>query len=161
MKLTTLQDIGPIPASIWSTTESRVATPNQDRAQSDEAEGLMTNRSPSRKRKLPCPWFEVEAAQGLPHSCNGFNADTMADVRRHMVRGQRPHIPFLRLCPTCNETFMDKDLFESAHGQYCHNNRKQHRGEAVEAQWNRLYGMIFEKVNAGNNKQSQDSRRSY
>ena len=82
----------------------------------------------------------------------------MADVRRHMVR--KAHVNFLRLCPTCNETFMDKNLFESAHGyggQYCNINKKQHRGEAADAQWHRLYGMIFDKVHTSGATQPPNS----
>lgn len=71
---------------------------------------------------------------------------SMAEVRRHAERAH--HVSFIRLCPTCNEHFFDKEFFEENHGtegRRCNNPRKQARGtEAQGAQWQKIYDLIYD-----------------
>jgi hypothetical protein len=69
----------------------------------------------------------------------------MAQVRRHLTRpaNGRSHLPFVKLCPTCNDDFLDKNEFETRHGDkglFCDNPRKQRKGAiAQQMQWDALY----------------------
>ncbi|KAJ4299275.1 hypothetical protein N0V90_004519 [Kalmusia sp. IMI 367209] len=69
----------------------------------------------------------------------------MAEVRRHLTE-RAQHLPFLKLCSTCNEHSVDKEDFEKQHGykgEKCDNPRKQARGrEAMEAQWWQVYKLV-------------------
>ncbi|KAF1941113.1 hypothetical protein EJ02DRAFT_512633 [Clathrospora elynae] len=71
------------------------------------------------KMNFGCPKFETESILGLKHTCNGLRVESMSAVRRHMTRplrgGSPAHLPFLQLCPTCNEDFIDQAVFEEKH----------------------------------------------
>jgi hypothetical protein len=97
-------------------------------------------------RKLQCPFRVAEGALGRRlFSCRGVEAKSMAHVRRHLTRPVkgRSHLPFVKLCPTCNDDFLDKDEFEMSHGDQgllCDNPRKQRKGAiAQQMQWDALY----------------------
>ncbi|KAF2175129.1 hypothetical protein K469DRAFT_703008 [Zopfia rhizophila CBS 207.26] len=65
----------------------------------------------------------------------------MSDVTRHIERKHKQQVPFLQLCHTCQEYFLDPQEFEEFHGkngEKCHNPRLSPRGEAQSAQWQAL-----------------------
>lgn len=107
----------------------------------------MSNESPP-KNQFACPIFHHETIHGLSHTCNGIIVRSMSDVRRHLtrpIRGRPAHLSFLKLCPTCNEDFVDKKVFEDHHGyegEICNNPQKQKKGEAAQAQWEALCTLI-------------------
>lgn len=80
----------------------------------------------------------------------------MAEVRRHLTRPLRnkkpPHLTFLKLCPTCNEDFLDSYEFETDHGhegEKCKTPRKQRKGDIGQReQWNALYSKLENYVAA-------------
>ncbi|ORX93467.1 hypothetical protein BCR34DRAFT_239516 [Clohesyomyces aquaticus] len=100
------------------------------------------------KREFLCPFFRIDAVLHRPHSCTGCKETSVSAVRRHLVRGQKPHLQFLRLCPTCNEDFIERTEFErfhGYHGEWCQNPKKQRRGhEGTRKQYNALYEKILE-----------------
>jgi hypothetical protein len=103
-------------------------------------------------RRLPCPIWKAETEQNLDHTCNGLQAKTMSEVRRHLIRphrGGEPHLPFLKLCPTCKEEILDPEEF-LAHGSYgerCSNPQIQRRGpDASLEQWEALYRTISARM---------------
>ncbi|EUC26644.1 hypothetical protein COCCADRAFT_31608 [Bipolaris zeicola 26-R-13] len=73
----------------------------------------------------------------------------MADLRHHLTtrpgRGYRRQLPFLKLCPTCNNDFIDKEVFESRHGyrgELCNNRQPQRRKANAQMQWELLYRQV-------------------
>lgn len=67
----------------------------------------------------------------------------MAEVRRHIQRAHR--VKFLRLCPTCNEHFVDEKLFSDKHGnkgQKCETVKEQARGVPLTKQWKKVYDLV-------------------
>jgi hypothetical protein len=104
----------------------------------------------NKKSLLKCPVFEADKVLGRPHTCSGVVAENMSELRRHLTRGNRPHVPFLKLCPTCNEDILDRDEFEHAHGSHgelCNNPQRQRRGTSADVQWKILYGKLYPKGN--------------
>ena len=100
-------------------------------------------------RKFDCPVFVAESRHGWPRTCNNVKSPNMAELRRHLTtragRGYTPQLPFLELCPTCNEDFLDKDEFQSRHGyrgQFCNTRRPQRRWPHSRVQWELLYGKV-------------------
>lgn len=73
----------------------------------------------------------------------------MSGLRKHIEREK--HVPFLRLCKTCNEHIVDKEVFESKHGyngEKCVTPRKQARGaEATQGSWLQLSGLVKSHMN--------------
>lgn len=69
----------------------------------------------------------------------------MAELRRHMERAK--HLPFLKLCPACNEHFTDKEAFENNHGykgERCSAPKKRQRTDvATQTQWWELYNTVM------------------
>lgn len=95
------------------------------------------------RKPFPCPVFQADILLGRRHSCRGTLENNMSEVRRHLRRSR--HVDFLRLCPTCNEDFTDREEFESKHGnngEFCNNPLKQRRGVLAEEQWEALYRKI-------------------
>ena len=100
-------------------------------------------------RKLDCPVFVAESRHGWPRTCNNVKSPNMADLRRHLTkrpgRGYETQLPFLELCSTCNEDFIEKETFETRHGykgELCNSRRPQRKGEKVKVQWELLYRQV-------------------
>lgn len=99
---------------------------------------------------LLCPQRSIEEeriAAGYVHqsfTCTGIRAKSNAEIRHHLKRS--PHLIFIELCPTCNEQFLDKHVFECNHGyrgELCRNPQPQLRGEAKQLlQWRQLRDML-------------------
>lgn len=77
----------------------------------------------------------------------------MAELRRHLKkrpgRGYTIQLAFLELCPTCNEDFLDRDVFETRHGyngQLCNTRQHQRKGANVKVQWELLYRQVERKL---------------
>jgi hypothetical protein len=73
----------------------------------------------------------------------------MADLRRHLTtrpgRGYTRQLTFLELCPTCNDDFIDREVFESQHGyrgEHCNNRQPQRRRANAQVQWELLYRQV-------------------
>ncbi|KAF2024297.1 hypothetical protein EK21DRAFT_117891 [Setomelanomma holmii] len=122
--------------------------------QGDEFPSMVTSQPPAmpkaetRKRTLECPVFVAERSHGRKRSCNNIIAQSMSQVRRHLIRpskGYPAQLSFLKLCPTCNEDIVDRDEFEKFHGQngqLCNLVRQQRKGEKAKEQWNALYHTV-------------------
>ncbi|CAO2650036.1 Nn.00g013280.m01.CDS01 [Neocucurbitaria sp. VM-36] len=104
-----------------------------------------------RQRSFKCPYRVAQTnLRRQTYSCIGCQEKNMGGIRRHLTRTLRnkkpPHLPFLKLCPTCNEDFLDKLEFERYHGNHgekCTNPRKQRKGdEGQQAQWDALYSKV-------------------
>ncbi|KAF1829206.1 hypothetical protein BDW02DRAFT_178961 [Decorospora gaudefroyi] len=101
-------------------------------------------------RSFLCPVRAAQAKLGrLPYTCRGLQAKNVAEVRRHCLRplpGKRPpHLSFLKLCPTCNEDFLDEIEYEQNHGKdglNCGTPRKQRKGAGQKEQWDNLYKKV-------------------
>jgi len=69
-------------------------------------------------------------------------------MTRKLPNKQPPHLPFLRLCKTCNEDILDEHDFNTFHGQdglKCDNPKPQRKGDAgQQAQ----YDILCSKVEA-------------
>lgn len=108
-------------------------------------------------RIFECPVRRAQKKLGqLPYTCRGVHAKNVAEVRRHLTRSlpgkQLPHLPFLKLCPTCNEDILDKAQMEQFHGkngETCENPRKQRKGDAQQDQYHELYLKIKERLASG------------
>jgi hypothetical protein len=99
------------------------------------------------KRCLPCPHRIAEQRlRNLPYSCNGIGAETMAPIRRHLIRA---HSIFVRLCPACNVDIFSKSDFDGSHGDRCEITNKQQKGTGQETQWYTLYEQIERIVQGG------------
>ncbi|KAJ4373061.1 hypothetical protein N0V83_003352 [Neocucurbitaria cava] len=108
-----------------------------------------------RQRSFNCPYRVAEANLGrTSFSCIGCQEKNMGGIRRHLTRPLRkkrpPHLPFLKLCPTCNEDFLDRVEFEQNHGnegEACNNPQKQRKGdEGQQEQWDALYAKIVPHI---------------
>jgi hypothetical protein len=100
-------------------------------------------------RKFDCPVFVAESRHGWPRTCNNVKSSNMAELRRHLTaragRGYAPQLAFLELCPTCNEDFLDREMFETRHGyrgEFCNTRRPQRRWPHSRVQWELLYGKV-------------------
>ena len=111
---------------------------------------MMANEHPLDAEKLfDCPVFVAESRHGWPRTCNNAKCKNMTVLRRHLTerpgRGYTAQLPFLELCPTCNEDFLDKDVFESMHGyrgQHCNTRQPQRKGAKAKVQWEKLYRQV-------------------
>ena len=102
------------------------------------------------KRSFPCVFRKVQAKLRLPYTCTGAPVTTVSAVRTHLTRNlpnQRPpHLPFLRLCTTCNEDILDEHAFQTLHGVdglLCHNPRPQRKGDVGQQE---QYDLLCSKV---------------
>ena len=109
---------------------------------------MVSGTDPDR-RVFDCPVFVAEVRNGWPRTCNNYKSENMAEVRRHLKnrpgRGYERQLSFLELCPTCNNDFIDKEVFESQHGyrgQLCNNRQPQRRGTNAQVQWELLYRQV-------------------
>lgn len=123
--------------------------PNSFNAATSAAIFAMVFGPRSSSRKFDCPVFVAEARNGWPRTCNNVKSTNMADLRRHLTaragRGYTRQLAFLELCPTCNNDFIDKDVFESQHGyrgELCNNRQPQRRGANAQVQWELLYQQV-------------------
>ncbi|KAF2683199.1 hypothetical protein K458DRAFT_51715 [Lentithecium fluviatile CBS 122367] len=93
------------------------------------------------KPNIDCPWFKAAMAMHRPRTCRNPKLPHMTDVRRHMSRGRRPHVPFLRQCRTCKKIFLDQGVFENQHGcdgEHCTDHPVD---DNPDAQWRELYSI--------------------
>ena len=110
----------------------------------------MANEDPSDTEKsFDCPVFVAESRHGWPRTCNNAKCKNMTVLRRHLTerpgRGYTAQLPFLELCPTCNEDFLDRDVFETRHGyrgQHCNTRQPQRKGAKAKVQWELLYRQV-------------------
>jgi hypothetical protein len=103
------------------------------------------SEQPRIRAALQCPQRVAETElDHRPYSCTGVAANNMSGVRRHLTRP--PHSRFVKLCPTCNEDFLDSEIFELQHGYdggLCRYPQAQRKGDAAQLQqWDMLYGKI-------------------
>jgi hypothetical protein len=92
---------------------------------------------------LACPEFQYNLMNGGKQSCGGANEINMSGVCTHL---ERAHKKVIKLCRTCNEHFVDKNEFETYHGDLCRTPRRQARGGAAkEDQWRLLFKKMFPK----------------
>ncbi|CAG5155708.1 uncharacterized protein ALTATR162_LOCUS3795 [Alternaria atra] len=103
----------------------------------------------SQKFTFDCPVFVAESRHGWPRTCNNVKSLNMTDLRRHLTertgRGYAPQLTFLKLCTTCNEDFIDRNVFETRHGyrgELCNARRPQRRGANAKVQWELLYRQV-------------------
>lgn len=71
----------------------------------------------------------------------------MTEIRRHLQR--RPHLMFVELCPSCNENFLDKEIYDQYHGaegQFCDIMGSQPRGQGQLKQWRLLCDQLKERL---------------
>ena len=64
-------------------------------------------------------------------------------MRQHLTR---KHGMFAKLCLTCNETVVDKDIFRDEHGEHCDNDQPQKKGAAAQVQHQKLCEEVFEEI---------------
>lgn len=109
---------------------------------------MVSGTGPSR-RLFDCPVFVAESRHGWPRTCNNVKSVNMAALRTHLTnrpgRGYTPQLSFLELCPTCNDDFINKEVFESQHGyrgELCNNRQPQRRGPNAQVQWELLYHQV-------------------
>jgi hypothetical protein len=72
--------------------------------------------------RFPCPIFQGEIEQDLPHTCDGEGGNTMAELRAHMRQGSHghpPHLTFLCQCTMCKRDIVDSAIFYGRHGRNC------------------------------------------
>jgi len=100
-----------------------------------------TLRDENGRRFYECPFRKAEARLGLLYTCTEVVMDTVSAVRIHLTRnlpgGRPPHLPFLKLCPTCNEDILDDTEFVTRHakeGLKCENPRPHGRGAVGQQQ---------------------------
>jgi hypothetical protein len=125
----------------FSADDPQPVTPRLAQAMTDEV---------GPQRSLECPFRVAQAKLRLPYTCRGIQAKTVADVRRHCIRNlpgrKPPHLPFLKLCPTCNEDFLHEAEYDRDHGVdglRCETPRKQRKGDAgQQEQWENLYAKV-------------------
>jgi hypothetical protein len=108
--------------------------------------------SASRKRKremavprFPCPVFQDEVKNGLPHTCNGGGGNTMSELRTHMKRRTKerpPHLEFLKRCAICNKDITDKFDYSDSHGPKCHDSHPVRKGEKADEQYRMLCALV-------------------
>lgn len=106
------------------------------------------------RKPFQCPVRVAQTQlQQLPYTCTGLQGNNMAAVRRHLVRPlprkKSPHLSFLKLCQTCNEDILDQSEFERFHGydgEMCPNERKQRKGDAQQAQYDKLCQKIIDRL---------------
>jgi hypothetical protein len=108
---------------------------------------MATGREIESQRKLECPFRVAQAKLSRPFTCGGCQAaKNMADIRRHCTRNLRgkrpPHLFVLKLCPTCNEDFLQETEYNRNHGVdglKCGTPRGQRKGDAgQQEQWETL-----------------------
>jgi len=99
-----------------------------------------------------CPFRQAQKKLGLPYTCTAKPAITMSAVRTHLTRdlpkGTPPHLPFLKLCTTCNEDILDDVEFETRHGvdgMKCETPRPQRKGATGQHE---QYDLLCSKVEA-------------
>jgi hypothetical protein len=112
----------------------------------------MTEQVQKSKRSLPCPFREAQSKFGLPYTCTAAPVATVSAVRTHLIRqlpeARPPHLPFLKLCRTCNDDILDKIEFETLHGKdglKCDKPRQQRKGNAGQQE---QYDILCSKVEA-------------
>jgi len=69
-------------------------------------------------------------------------------MTRKLPNKQPPHLPFLRLCKTCNEDILDEHEFNTFHGVdglKCDNPKPQRKGDAGQQE---QYDILCSKVEA-------------
>jgi hypothetical protein len=106
--------------------------------------------------RCPCPIFDAEVEQNLPHTCNGGGGYNMSELRTHMTRGGKgrpPHLNFLKLCKICNNDFIDETVFNETHGVNCHFPHPQRKGGAADEYYQAFKAMVL-KYNADGTKTS-------
>ena len=109
---------------------------------------IMCSQEPD-SRRFDCPVFVAEARHGWPRTCNNVKSTNMSELRRHLKtrpgRGYTPQLAFLGLCRTCNDDFIDKEVFESQHGykgEFCNNRKPGRRRANAQVQWQLLYHQV-------------------
>ena len=112
----------------------------------------MTEEPQKPKRSLLCPSRKAQAKLGLPYTCGAAPVNTVSAVRTHLSRklpkGKPPHLPFLKLCKTCNEDILDEHEFETLHGKdglKCETPRQQRKGNVGQQE---QYDILCSKVEA-------------
>lgn len=110
----------------------------------------MTEEVQKSKRSLQCAFRKAQAKLGLPYTCTAAPVTTVSAVRTHLTRrlpkGRPPHLPFLKLCTTCNEDLLDEHEFEAYHGKdglKCETPRQQRKGDAGQQE---QYDILCSKV---------------
>ena len=133
--------------SVAYPSASPVSQPETDQVPSIESKARRV--SPAPRRVFSCPIRETETSKRAEndiapnYSCTGMAARSMAEVRRHILRAHR--VKFLRLCPTCNEHFIDEDEFNTKHGhkgQRCGTVKGQARGIPLAKQWEKVKDLV-------------------
>jgi len=115
---------------------------------------MLLNKDTARQKStFDCPVFVAESRHRWPRTCNNVKSTNMTEVRRHLLersgRGYPPQLGFLKLCITCNDDFIDKDVFETRHGyqgELCNSRRRQRRGANTKVQWELLYKQIEKEM---------------
>ena len=102
------------------------------------------------KRSFQCVFRMVQEKLGLDYTCTGAPATTVSAVRTHLTRSlpnqKSPHLPFLKLCKSCNEDILDEYEFNTFHGAdgfKCKNPRSQRKGDAGQQE---QYDLLCSKV---------------
>lgn len=106
-------------------------------SESQSTPSTMTEEVQKSKRSLQCAFRKAQAKLGLPYTCTAAPVTTVSAVRTHLTRrlpkGRPPHLPFLKLCTTCNEDLLDEHEFEAYRGKdgfKCETPRQQRKGDA-------------------------------
>ncbi|KAF2682628.1 hypothetical protein K458DRAFT_52813 [Lentithecium fluviatile CBS 122367] len=139
-----------ISALPWSPLRDDTPISSRKQSRSRRASSMASPKPKAPKRELKCPVFQADIILNRAHTCNGIGGDSMSKVRQHMIRSR--HLPFLRLCKTCNTDFVDRHVFEQFHGtkgELCHISIKQQRAKGQEAQWEALYRMVMQMEATG------------
>ncbi|KAJ5064887.1 hypothetical protein J3E72DRAFT_411211 [Bipolaris maydis] len=120
--------------------------PNTLSSAATTAIDAMFNGQSLSSRRFDCPVFVAETRHGWPRTCNNVKSANMSELRRHLTErpgyGYTPQLQFLKLCRTCNEDFIDKEVFESQHGykgELCNNRKIGRRKAHAQVQWQLLY----------------------
>ena len=125
----------PTPASVTKPTSDtkprRVRTRMEDatRPMDEIAEVQQSEQS------FPCPFWKAKPITGFPYNCTAAPMSTLSAVRTHLTQklpGEPQHLPFLKLCPTCNQDILREVDFETHHGKdglKCKNPRPHRKGD--------------------------------
>ncbi|ORX93469.1 hypothetical protein BCR34DRAFT_239543 [Clohesyomyces aquaticus] len=94
---------------------------------------------------LACPIFQADIILGRGHSCSSAGpAKNMSDIRRHLLRGKKPHLHFLKSCKTCKKHVLHQQEYETRHGQHC--GKVQPQRQSTETQWTLLFAQLYSDI---------------
>jgi hypothetical protein len=119
-----------------------------ERSPSRGGESMHDQGTTPLQTKIDCPWFRAAMVRHLPRTCRNPSMKNMSDVRRHAARGQRRHLPFLKQCQTCKRLFLDRNVFDTRHGDEGELCTDDPIPNDPQAQWKQLYSIACRQLDS-------------